>query len=106
MHFNVRLRLTLAHACTLQGVLVALVPEGLPLALAAGLTIIAKRLCDKHGVLLKQLATVETIGSMSMLASDKTGTLTQVGGVYGVPSLIRSCDRPGMPFSPCRTSCR
>ena len=60
-----------------QGVLVALVPEGLPLALAAGLTVIAKRLCDKHFVLLKQLVTVETLGSMSLLASDKTGTLTQ-----------------------------
>ena len=41
----------------------ALVPEGLPLALAAGLTVIAKRLCDKHSVMLKQLATVETLGS-------------------------------------------
>lgn len=65
--------------CFPQSVLVALIPEGLPLALAAGLTVIAKRLCDKHFVLLKQLDTVETLGSMSMLASDKTGTLTQVG---------------------------
>lgn len=55
----------------------ALVPEGLPLALAAGLTAVAKRLCDKHAVMLKQLATVDTLGSMSLLASDKTGTLTQ-----------------------------
>lgn len=59
------------------GVVVAFVPEGLPLALAAALTIIAKRLCDQHKMLLKQLPTVETLGSMSMLASDKTGTLTQ-----------------------------
>ena len=61
----------------MQGVLIALIPEGLPLGLAAGLTVIAKRLCDKHFVLLKKLETVETLGSMSMLASDKTGTLTQ-----------------------------
>lgn len=50
-------------APALQGVLVALVPEGLPLALAAGLTVIAKRLCNKHAVMLKQLGTVETLGS-------------------------------------------
>eukprot|EP01042_Synura_sphagnicola_P000588 gene588-637_t len=58
-------------------VLVAYVPEGLPLALSMGLTIIATRLCVTHHVLLKKLSTVETLGSMSMLASDKTGTLTQ-----------------------------
>ena len=58
-------------------VLVAYVPEGLPLALSMGLTIIANRLCVVHYVLLKRLSTIETLGSMSMLASDKTGTLTQ-----------------------------
>ena len=58
-------------------VLVAYVPEGLPLALSMGLTIIANRLCVVHFVLLKRLSTIETLGSMSMLASDKTGTLTQ-----------------------------
>ena len=35
------------------------------------------RLCVTHSVLVKQLSTIETVGSMSMLASDKTGTLTQ-----------------------------
>ena len=58
-------------------VIVAFVPEGLPLALSMGLSIIASRLCFTHHVLLKQLGTVETLGSMSLLASDKTGTLTQ-----------------------------
>ena len=58
-------------------VLVALVPEGLPLAMSMGLSIIANRLCQEHKVIVKQLSIVETIGSMSVLASDKTGTLTQ-----------------------------
>ena len=58
-------------------VLVAFIPEGLPLALSMGLSIIANRLCVKHSILLKRLSTIETLGSMSMLASDKTGTLTQ-----------------------------
>jgi len=57
-------------------VLVALVPEGLPLAMSMGLSIIANRLCKEHKVIVKQLSIVETIGSMSLLASDKTGTLT------------------------------
>jgi magnesium-transporting ATPase (P-type) len=45
-----------------------------------GLTSIAnlKCLCDKLAVLLKQVATLESLGSKSMLASNKTGTLTQV----------------------------
>jgi len=58
-------------------VLVAYVPEGLPLALSMGLTIIARRLCVEHFVLVKRLGTIETLGSISMLASDKTGTLTE-----------------------------
>jgi sodium/potassium-transporting ATPase subunit alpha len=58
-------------------VLVAFVPEGLPLALSMGLTIIASRLCAVHYILVKQLSSVETLGSISMLFSDKTGTLTQ-----------------------------
>jgi sodium/potassium-transporting ATPase subunit alpha len=58
-------------------VIVAFVPEGLPLALSVGLTIIARRLCSACFVLVKQLSTVETLGSVSLIASDKTGTLTQ-----------------------------
>lgn len=58
-------------------VFVAFVPQGLPLALSMGLTIICRRLCATHKVLVKQMSTIETVGSMNMLASDKTGTLTQ-----------------------------
>jgi sodium/potassium-transporting ATPase subunit alpha len=43
---------------------------------ALSLTIIAKRMA-KRNVLVKNLATIETLGCMSVLCSDKTGTLTE-----------------------------
>ena len=43
------------------GVIVAYVPEGLPLALSMGLTLIARRLCYQHSVLLKRMGTIETM---------------------------------------------
>ena len=49
--------------------------KGLPICVALSLTIIAKRMA-KHNVLVKNLATIETLGCMSVLCSDKTGTLT------------------------------
>lgn len=57
-------------------VFVAFIPEGLPMALQTGLYIISSRLCKKNNVLAKQLSIIETFGSMTLLASDKTGTLT------------------------------
>jgi sodium/potassium-transporting ATPase subunit alpha len=59
------------------GITVSYVPEGLPVAMTLGLTIIARRLCSKYFVLVKRLGSIETLGSISFLASDKTGTLTQ-----------------------------
>jgi sodium/potassium-transporting ATPase subunit alpha len=53
------------------GVVVAFIPEGLPLVLSIGLSIIANRLCHEHKVLVKRLGSIETL-----LASE-TGTLTQ-----------------------------
>jgi sodium/potassium-transporting ATPase subunit alpha len=49
--------------------------KGLPVCVALSLTIIAKRMA-KHNTLVKNLATIETLGCMSVLCSDKTGTLT------------------------------
>jgi sodium/potassium-transporting ATPase subunit alpha len=74
---------------------VAFIPEGLPLSLSMGLTLIARRLGTVYHVMIKQLSIVETAGSMSLLASDKTGTLTQnkmtVRRII-VPSAILSAD--------------
>lgn len=50
--------------------------KGLPVCVALSLTIIAKRMA-KRNVLVKNLATIETLGCMSVLCSDKTGTLTE-----------------------------
>lgn len=49
--------------------------QGLPICVALSLTVIARRMA-KRQVLVKNLATVETLGCMSVLCSDKTGTLT------------------------------
>jgi sodium/potassium-transporting ATPase subunit alpha len=58
------------------GCLTAFVPQGLPVCVALSLTVIARRMSAKS-VLVKNLATVETVGTMSILCSDKTGTLTE-----------------------------
>ncbi|KAG1791622.1 uncharacterized protein BJ212DRAFT_1544992 [Suillus subaureus] len=57
------------------GCLTAFVPQGLPICVALSLTVVARRMA-KRQVLVKNLATIETLGCMSVLCSDKTGTLT------------------------------
>ncbi|KAI8328114.1 hypothetical protein BC941DRAFT_445644 [Chlamydoabsidia padenii] len=57
-------------------VIVAFVPEGMPVAVTLCLTLIARRM-QKANVLCKVLTTVETLGSVNVLCSDKTGTLTE-----------------------------
>jgi sodium/potassium-transporting ATPase subunit alpha len=57
-------------------VAVAFIPEGLPVATTASLTIAASMM-KKHKILCKSLKTVETLGTVSVICSDKTGTLTE-----------------------------
>ena len=59
-----------------MSVLIAVIPEGLPVSVTLSLTVIAKALGDCK-VLCKSLTTVETLGAVNVLCSDKTGTLTQ-----------------------------
>ncbi|KAJ3019528.1 hypothetical protein HKX48_002005 [Thoreauomyces humboldtii] len=58
------------------GVMVAFVPEGMPVAVTMTLTAVARQMA-RHKILCKVLTTVETLGSINVLASDKTGTLTE-----------------------------
>lgn len=54
---------------------VSAMPEGLPLALTMALTIGSNRM-GKRNVIVKKLNAVESLGSCTVIASDKTGTLT------------------------------
>lgn len=54
---------------------VSAMPEGLPLALTMALTIASNHMAKKQ-VVAKKLYSVESLGSCTVIASDKTGTLT------------------------------
>jgi calcium-translocating P-type ATPase len=79
------------------GLLVANVPEGLlptiTLALAVGVRSLARA-----GAVVKRLSAVETLGSTSVVCTDKTGTLTenrmQVSGIWRGGRMLAPTDMP------------
>lgn len=54
---------------------VSAIPEGLPIAITAALGVASTRM-GKRGVIVRQLPAVEALGSCTLIATDKTGTLT------------------------------
>ena len=54
---------------------VSVIPEGLPVALTVALAVSMRRMARRH-VLIRRLVAVESLGSCTFIATDKTGTLT------------------------------
>lgn len=57
-------------------IMIAMFPEGLPAAITIALSLAVERLA-KNSVIVKKLSSVETLGNVDFICTDKTGTITQ-----------------------------
>ncbi len=79
---------------------VAAVPEGLPAILSVVLALGVQRMARRHAI-VKKLLSVETLGAASVIATDKTGTLTRAEmTIVRVATASGTSDISGVGYAP------
>ena len=79
-----------ALALAVVAMLVGAIPEGLPAITSVILAFGISKMAKEHQTIIKSIPAVETLGSVDVIATDKTGTLTE--GVFHVSKINSKVD--------------